>query len=215
MILKNKTMNRRDAIKKAAFLLGGALSAPTLLAMTRWEQQPIVSASGAWQEGDILFSLSELQKQIVAEVAEMIIPKTDTVGAKDVGVPAFIEMMLKDCYAQPEQLSFMEGVMALEASKFLDMDSPTRIERLKKIEAETKALMKAREVKQTKMGDNDDKEEMKAIPKGLPFWRLMKELTLLGYFTSEKGIKASFEYVQIPSKLELIKLKPNQKAYAY
>ena len=209
-------MNRRDAIKKAAFLLGGALSAPTLLAMTRWEQQPIVTASGAWQEGErILFSLSELQKQIVAEVAEMIIPKTDTVGAKDVGVPAFIEMMLKDCYAQPEQLSFMEGVMALEASKFLDMDSPTRIERLKKIEAETKALMKAREVKQTKMGDNDDKEEMKAIPKGLPFWRLMKELTLLGYFTSEKGIKASFEYVQIPSKLELIKLKPNQKAYAY
>ena len=209
-------MNRRDAIKKAAFLLGGALSAPTLLAMTRWEQQPIVTASGAWQEGErVLFSLSELQKQIVAEVAEMIIPKTDTVGAKDVGVPAFIEMMLKDCYAQPEQLSFMEGVMALEASKFLDMDSPMRIERLKKIEAETKALMKAREVKQTKMGDNDDKEEMKAIPKGLPFWRLMKELTLLGYFTSEKGIKASFEYVQIPSKLELIKLKPNQKAYAY
>ena len=202
-------MNRRDAIKKAAFLLGGALSAPTLLAMTRWEQ-PI-----AQNTERVLFSLSELQKQIVAEVAEMIIPKTDTVGAKDVGVPVFIEMMLKDCYAQPEQLSFMEGVMALEASKFLDMDSPTRIERLKKIEAETKALMKAREVKQTKMGDNDDKEEMKAIPKGLPFWRLMKELTLLGYFTSEKGIKASFEYVQIPSKLELIKLKPNQKAYAY
>ena len=212
-----KTINRRDAIKKAALLLGGALSAPTLLAMARWEQpiaQYSAPLSGAWQEG-ILFNLSELQKQIVAEVAEMIIPKTDTVGAKDVGVPAFIEMMLKDCYAQPEQLSFMEGVMALEAAKFLDMDSPTRIERLKKIEAETKALMKAREVKPTKMGDNDDKEEMKAIPKGLPFWRLMKELTLLGYFTSEKGIKASFEYVQIPSKLELIKLKPNQKAYAY
>ena len=202
-------MNRRDAIKKAAFLLGGALSAPTLLAMTRWEQPIAQNTEG------VFFSLSELQKQIVAEVAEMIIPKTDTVGAKDVGVPAFIEMMLKDCYYQPEQLSFMEGVMALEASKFLDMDAPTRTERLKKIEAETKALMKAREVKPTKMGDNDDKEEMKSVPKGLPFWRLMKELTLLGYFTSEKGIKASFEYVQIPSKLELIKLKPNQKAYAY
>ena len=57
--------------------------------------------------------------------------------------------------------------------------------------------------------------DMKAVAKGLPFWRLMKELTLLGYFTSEVGIKASFEYVQIPSKLEMIKLKPNQKAYAY
>ncbi len=202
-------MNRRDAIKKAAILLGGTLSAPTLMAMSRFEQKIYLHTEG------VVFNLTEIQRRIVAEVAEMIIPKTDTVGAKDVGVPAFIEMMLKDCYAQPEHLSFMEGITTLEESKFLEMDIPTRTERLKKIEAETKAIMKAREVKQTKMGDNDDKEEMKAVPKGLPFWRLMKELTLLGYFTSEAGIKASFEYVQIPSKLEVIKLKPNQKAYAY
>ena len=203
-------MNRRDAIKKVAILVGGTLSAPTLMAMSRWEQNILPHT-----EGGIIFNLTELQSRIVAEVAEMIIPKTDTVGAKEVGVPAFIEMMLKDCYAQPEHLSFMEGITALEESKFLEMDGLLRTERLKKIEDETKAMMKAREVKQTKMGDNDDKEEMKAVPKGLPFWRLMKELTLLGYFTSEAGIKASFEYVQIPSTLELIKLKPNQKAYAY
>ena len=203
-------MNRRDAIKKVAILVGGTLSAPTLMAISRWEQNILPHT-----EGGIIFNLTELQSRIVAEVAEMIIPKTDTVGAKEVGVPAFIEMMLKDCYAQPEHLSFMEGITALEESKFLEMDGLMRTERLKKIEAETKAMMKAREVKQTKMGDNDDKEEMKAVPKGLPFWRLMKELTLLGYFTSEAGIKASFKYVQIPSTLELIKLKPNQKAYAY
>ena len=202
-------MNRRDAIKKAAILLGGTLSAPTLMAMSRFEQKTTLHTEG------VLFNLTELQRKIVAEVAEMIIPKTDTVGAKDVGVPAFIELMLKDCYAQPEHLSFMEGVMALEQAQFLDMDALKRTETLKKLEADTKVMMKAREVKQTKMGDNDDKEEMKATPKGIPFWRLMKELTLLGYFTSEKGIKASFEYVQIPTKLEVIKLKPNQKAYAY
>jgi Gluconate 2-dehydrogenase subunit 3 len=204
-------MNRRDAIKKAAILLGGTLSAPTLMAMSRFEQKNVLYTEG----GGILFNLTETQRKIVAEVAEMIIPKTDTVGAKDVGVSAFIELMLKDCYLQLEHLSFMEGVMALEESKFLDMDASMRTERLKKVEAETKGMMKAREVKQTKMGDNEDKEEMKVTPKGIPFWRLMKELTLLGYFTSEKGIKASFEYVQIPTKLEVIKLKPNQKAYAY
>jgi hypothetical protein len=200
-------MNRRDAIKKAAILLGGAFSAPSLLAMSRWENGATL--------GGLDFSLTDIQRKIVAEVAEMIIPKTTTAGAKDAGVPAFIEMMLKDCYAKPEHLSFLEGVMALEQDKFLDMDAATRTARLKKVEAETKDMMKAREVKQTKMGDNDDKEVMKAVPKGLPFWRLMKELTLLGYFTSEVGTKASFEYVQIPSKFELIKLKPNQKAYAY
>lgn len=203
-------MNRRDAIKKTAILLGGTLSAPTLMAMSRWEQK-----IGQNTDGGLFFSLTEQQKKIVAEVAEMIIPKTDTVGAKDVDVPAFIEMMLKDCYGQPEHLSFIEGVTALEQVQFLEMDASKRTETLKKVEAETKIMMRAREVKQTKMGDNDDKEVMKATAKGLPFWRLMKELTLLGYFTSKEGIHASFEYVQIPSKLELIKLKPNQKAYAY
>jgi Gluconate 2-dehydrogenase subunit 3 len=202
-------MNRRNAIKKAAILLGGAFSTPTLMAMSRWEQSPTHATGG------LNFSLTDIQRKIVAEVAEMIIPKTTTAGAKDAGVPAFIEMMLKDCYAQPEHLSFMEGVMALEQDKFLDMDTPTRTARLKKLEADTKNTMKLREVKQTKSGDNDDKEEMKAAPKGLPFWRLVKELTLLGYFTSEIGIRDSYEYVQIPSKFETIKLKPNQKAYAY
>ncbi len=202
-------MKRRDAIKKVAILLGGTLSAPTLMAMGRWEQSFAQNTEG------VLFSLTELQKQIVAEVAEMIIPKTDTAGAKDAGVPAFIEMMLKDCYFAPEHASFMKGVMALEQSKFIEMDAAKRTAMLTKVEAETKNMMKAREVKQTKMGDNEDKEVMKAQAEGLPFWRLMKELTLLGYFTSEVGTKASFEYVQIPSKLEMIKLKPNQKAYAY
>jgi hypothetical protein len=202
-------MNRRNAIKKAAILLGGAFSTPTLMAMSRWEQSPTLATGGS------NFGLTDIQRKIVAEVAEMIIPKTTTAGAKDAGVPAFIEMMLKDCYAQPEHLSFMEGIVALEQDKFLDMDAPTRTARLKKLEADTKNTMKLREVKQTKSGDNDDKEEMKAAPKGLPFWRLVKELTLLGYFTSEVGLRDSYEYVQIPSKFETIKLKPNQKAYAY
>jgi Gluconate 2-dehydrogenase subunit 3 len=202
-------MKRRDAIKHVALLLGGTLSAPTLMAMSRWEQSVLPNTEG------VLFSLTEGQRKIVAEVAEMIIPKTDTAGAKEAGVPAFIEMMLKDCYFEPEHISFMAGVTALETSKFLDMDAAKRTAMLTKVEAETKEMMKARQVKQTKMGDNDDKEIMKAQAQGLPFWRLMKELTLLGYFTSEVGIKASFEYVQIPSKVENIKLKPNQKAYAY
>jgi len=200
-------MNRRESIKKTAILIGGMLSAPTLLAMSRWEQ--IAPSS------NLDFSLTDTQRKIVAEVAEMIIPKTTTAGAKDAGVPAFIEMMLKDCYAKPEHLSFMEGVAVLEQDKFLDMPAPAQVERLKKMEAETKDLMKTREVKQTKMGDNVDEQMVKATTKGLPFWRLIKDLTLLGYFTSEVGTKASFEYVQIPSKFEPIKLKPNQKAYAY
>lgn len=183
-------MNRREVIRSVALMLGGTLSTPTLMAMERWEQaptQPMTSAA---------FSLTEQQRKIVAEVAEMIIPRTETVGAKDVGVPAFIEMMLKDCYLQPDHQRFLEGLTSLEQLKFLELNEGERRGALKMMEQQTK-------------------EQMKVPSKTVPFWRLMKELTLLGYFTSEAGIKASFEYVQIPGKLENIKLKPNQKSYAY
>ncbi len=202
-------MNRRDVIKNVALMLGGAFSAPTLMAMNHWENATQAHVNGT------AFSLSSSQRTIVAEIAELILPKTDTPGAKDVGVPAFIEMMMKDCYAQAEQQSFMEGLVLIEQTKFLDLNESERKGVLKYLEQETKAEMVARQMKQTKMGDNDDHEDIKKAPKGLPFWRLIKELTLLGYFTSEEGIKASFEYVQIPGKLENIKLQPNQKAYAY
>lgn len=202
-------MNRRTAITHVATMLGGAFSAPTLLAMKRWEDhQPSENLPAG-------FSLTENQKLIVAEVAEAIIPKTATPGAKDVGVPAFIVMMLQDCYKTPEHKSFVEGLNKLEKKEFLDLNADQRNALLVQVEADSVEEMKAYQVQQTKMGDNEDREQMAAQAKGLPFWRLIKELTMLGYFTSEQGIKSSFEYVPIPGKLEMIKMKPNQKSFAY
>ncbi len=180
-------MNRRKVLQNVAIMLGGAFSAPTLMAMDRWELATKPFANGT------NFKLTETQQKIVAEIAELIIPKTETPGAKDVGVPAFIVKMLKDCYKEPEHQSFMEGVISMENVEFLSLNTDEKRGVLKLLEQETK----------------------KVTGKTTPFWRLIKELTLLGYFTSEAGIKASFEYVQIPGKLELIKLKPNQKSYAY
>lgn len=190
-------------------MLGGAFSAPTLQAMALWEQRTPDHITGPVPE------FSKSQEQIIAEVAEIIIPRTDTPGAIDAGVPAFIVMMLKDCYRKPEHESFTAGLRDLEKSQFLKLDKEQKEKAVRDLEGRTVELMKEYQVQQTKMGDNEDREQMKEVAKGLPFWRLMKELTLLGYFTSEAGIKGSFDYVPIPGKLELIKLKPGQKAYAY
>ena len=105
-------MNRREAISRIALLVGGTLSAPTLFAMESTGKVKTRSALEA------AFSLTEAQRAIVAEVAEHIIPKTTTPGAKDAGVPAFIVMMLNDCYKSPEQTSFLEGVADLEKKEF-------------------------------------------------------------------------------------------------
>jgi hypothetical protein len=201
-------MNRREALAKATLLLGAALSGPTLMAMGRWE-----NVIGTTVRDKL--NLSALQKQIIAEVAELILPRTDTVGAKDVGVPAFIEMMINDCYQSPEHRSFMAGVVELEGMKFLDMSAAKKTDTLKQVEQKAKEQMKAYNAQTIKFGDNQDLESMNAVKMGLPFWRLMKELTLLGYYTSEGGTKASFQYVPNPGKFELTKLKPGQKTIVY
>lgn len=201
-------MNRREAISRIALLVGGTLSAPTLFAMESVGKVKTRSALEA------AFSLTEAQRLIVAEVAEHIIPKTTTAGAKDAGVPAFIVMMLNDCYKSPEQTSFLEGVADLEKKNFISLSKEEQIAALKQVETDTKELMKSYEVKQVKVGDNVDKENLEG-KKGVPFWRLMKELTLLGYFTSEQGIKASFVYEPIPGKFEATKLESGQKAFQY
>tara|TARA_R110002124_G_scaffold196672_1_gene363758 strand:+ start:386 stop:988 length:603 start_codon:yes stop_codon:yes gene_type:complete len=200
-------MNRKDALKNIAMLVGATFSAPTLMAMDRWQSNPSFSAN--------YFILSKEDSEIIAEVSEMIIPETTTAGAKSAGVPAFITMMIQDCYHEPEQTSFKKGVEAIKEANFLKMNQGERTRFLKALEKQTKEDMKAYHVKQTKMGDNEDREQMKNLAVGLPFWRLAKELTLLGYYTSEKGILASFDYVPIPGKFELTKLTPNQKSFAY
>lgn len=201
-------MNRREAISRIALLMGGTLSGPTLMAMERIGQPKHGLNSLA------AFSLTATQRQIVAEVAEHIIPKTSTAGAKEAGVPAFIEMMLNDCYKTPEHNSFLAGLADLEKKGFLSQNRDAQIATLKQVETDTKELMKAYNVKQVKVGDNVDKESMEG-KLGVPFWRLMKELTLLGYFTSEEGIKASFVYEPIPGKFEATKYKAGDKAFQH
>ena len=202
-------MNRRNALTQLSLILGGTLSLPTVQAMSHLEKGNVFRNESAG------FALTTEQRSLLSEVAEQIIPKTDTPGAIEAGVPAFVEMMLRDCYKASEQESFLAGVAQLQQQNFLSKSDAQQVDMLKQLEADTKEQMKAYQVKQTKMGDNEDKEVMKAQLKGLPFWRLMKELTLLGYFTSEKGLNANFEYVPTPGKFELIKLKPGQKLYAY
>jgi hypothetical protein len=85
---------------------------------------------------------------------------------------------------------------------------------LKLLEANTKEMMKTYQLNKVKVGDNVDKETLEG-KNGVPFWRLMKELTLLGYYTSEKGIQASFVYEPIPGKFEPTKLKAGQKSFQY
>ncbi|MEO0330543.1 MAG: gluconate 2-dehydrogenase subunit 3 family protein [Bacteroidota bacterium] len=174
-------MDRRQAIKRASYLMGGTLSAPAILGVMKG-CTPKKELN--WQPG----FLSEEQATVVSEVAERIIPATDTPGAKDVGVPEFIDLMMKDIFGEEDQQQFVAGITQLEemsqseySDGFADLEPEQMDALLTKLEAE------AQENKQ---------EGVK------PFFRTMKELTLLGFCTSEAGATQVLQHVPVPGRYE-------------
>src|SRR5688500_17730780 len=115
-------MDRREALKRTALLMGGIVSAPAVMGVLKGcTAKPGID----WKP----VFLSEEQAPVVTQVSEIIIPRTDTPGAKDVGVPSFIDQMLKEVYSKEDQEFFTNGLKSFdqEAKKefgdeFADLD---------------------------------------------------------------------------------------------
>lgn len=180
-------MDRRKALQNIGVLMG--LSPFTALAVESFQFRNTDKFTTQ------LFSANE--QSLIAEIAEMIIPKTTTPGAKDTGVPAFIEMMIQECYRKPEQEMFKKGLENLESKAKTLGDS----------------FISLKNEDRTKLLDEIEDQAMKN-PRVPSFWILIKELTLIGYYTSEVGMTQSMEYVPVPTKVENIKIGKDQKTYS-
>lgn len=196
-------MNRREALKNVAFLMGGLISATTLSIVT--EGCTRVSKEG----DDALFGND--QQKIIDEFADIIIPATDSPGAKEAGVGMFISTMIQDCYPQEVQKKFIEGLEDVEKrsqsqfnKSFLAASVEERTQLVTELVKDTKETQK--EHKENPPEDPNDK---------IYFFPLIKELTLLGYFTSEAGATQALSYLAVPGRYEgCVDLEPGQKAWA-
>ena len=124
-------MNRRDALLRVATLVGTTMSLPAL-ADTLERSAALRASTGK----PVLFSAD--QDATVAELAETIIPTTGTPGAKAAKVNEIIDVVLKDCYSQPDQQRFLEGLantnkLSQDAygKSFIGLDAAQRIEIVK------------------------------------------------------------------------------------
>ena len=169
-------MDRREALKRTAWIMGGAVSAPAILGILKGcTAKPTLN----WKP---VFLTAE-QGTLVSELAEIIIPKTDTPGAKDVGVAGFIDQMVNECYSKEDQDKFLNGLKAFdeEAKKehgdiFSDLDAEQQVAFVKKIH----------DAAVNEKGDDR------------PFILTLKELTMLGFFTSEVGATQVLQYNPVP-----------------
>ena len=151
-------MNRREALERIALVLGASLGAP---AVARAAAEALLTDSYAPR------ALTPAQLEQVATIADEIIPRTDTPGARDAGVHRFIDTMLAEYYTKPERDRFITGLDAVKGSTTL----ATTLEQL----------------------DRDGHDQ---------FFRMMKELTILGYYTSQPGATKELRYVQVPGRYD-------------
>ena len=173
-------MNRREAIQRTAMVLGYAVSAPALAGILNGcKTAPELTYTPVFFTYD--------QASLISEVAEIILPKTDTPGAKDVGVPGFIDQMLKEVYPLKDQDRFMKGLAEFEedskktyGDRFALCEPEQQLELVKKYHDAAIAG-----VKDTSITDR-------------PFILMTKELTMLGFFTSEPGATQVLQYAPVP-----------------
>jgi hypothetical protein len=199
-------MNRREAIQRTAMALGYAVTGPALIGVL----------NGCKATPDVSFKpvfFNQEQAAAIAELTEIIIPRTDTPGAKDAGVPGFIDSMLKEVYSKEDQDKFLAGLMEFEktaeseyGSSFVNCKPEDQIALFKKHHnSAVESLGTGGPTGWWNTAGGADK----------PFVLKIKELTLLGFFTSEPGATQVLQYNQVPGPYQgCVPLSQVGKAWA-
>jgi len=171
-------MDKREAIQKVSWILGGTIIGSSIFLE--------YGCNSSTQQVSDFFDKSTTD--LLNEVAETILPQTNTPGAKEAKVGEFMNVMLKDCYTTPDQEIFKVGIKSLEkgckdktGKNFLDCSPAERTTYLSALDTEQKSYT-----------------EKKSAQDPAHYFRMMKELTLLGFFTSEVGATKALKYVETP-----------------
>jgi gluconate 2-dehydrogenase gamma chain len=182
-------MNRREALQRAAWLMGGALSAPlTLDALDAYA----ATATPDWKPA----VLSKQQADLISAVADIMIPRTTTPGAKDVGVTELIDSLLKDVYSKEDRERYLLGLSEFDnaaqttyGKRFLALDAKQQNTLVHKFHDAAAAV-------ERRLKDADDDDDDAQVER--PFILMTKELTLVGFFASFPGATQVLQYDAIP-----------------
>jgi len=217
-------VTRREAIQRVTVLLGGVALVGGDALLTGRRRAPQAGA---------LFTADEVA--FLDEVAETILPQTDTPGAKAARTGAFMALMVQDSYQPGDQRIFRDGMRAIEdASRaahgvgFMQASPEQRLAVLRVIDAEQKEHSDARAAarRARSLAYLRDQPAAPEAPAPAPagavtadtpahYFRMMKELALLGYFTSEIGCTVAQRYVESPGRFDpCVPYTPGERAWA-
>lgn len=161
--LSDDVIARREALRRVAMLLGGALSAPAIAGVLAGCDSRSIG-DGPWTP----LAMTKEQGELVATIAEHIIPETDTPGARAASVHVFIDKMLAEHYSAEERQRVLDGLASMG----------------------------------TRTLEEIDQEAFAPEHREVHWFRTLKELTLLGYYTSEIGATQELKHVAVPGRYD-------------
>ena len=180
-------MNRRDAIRTAGVLVGGALMASSgILAACSTDRRQATSG---------VLSLED--QSLIEEIADTLLPTTTaSPGAKAAGVGPAINLILTDSYKADDQQRVVKGLDAFRATcrekrsgEFVSLSRSDRESLLREIDS---AAQKS----------------------PTHYFGLVRELAQGAYFSSETGMTKALRYIQNPGRWEgCMPLAPGQPAW--
>ena len=197
-------MDRRELLKMVAAATGGVVIGGEFFLLGC--KNPEAGATKEFTESDVAF---------LDEVAETIFPKTATPGAKDAKVGEFMKVMVNDCYVEDDQKAFRAGQASINdvckkmhGHDFMKATPEQRKEVLVSLDKEVKDHQEKRrefnklqddlEKKAQANGDTNFKKQTMSAH----YFTMMKQLTILGYFTSKEGRQGATNYQPVPGKYE-------------
>jgi hypothetical protein len=189
-------ITRREAILRVSALLGGGV----LMGQSAFLAG---CATGGGLRAGSPFTAADVA--LLEEIADTILPETSTPGAKAAGVGPFIAHMVDNAYSPDQQRVFHAGYATFEERAARELGMPFM--------AATAAMRLAL----IERLDREQYEHMRARAPGAdPHWfRMLKELTLLGYFTSEIGYHQAMRYIETPGHFDpCVPYEPGDRAWA-
>lgn len=219
-------ITRREALGRIGLLVGGALSAPTvsaILAGCRAERAP----------GYAFRALDRDAQTLTGTLVDLVIPDTDTPGARAAGVPEFIDKLLADWMDDGEREHFLAGLaevddraQAAHGARFVDLTPEQQAalaaeldreayaepeESPAEAEADEAAAERAQsgtdamqEEAERTVGQPDTTVAEEAPAEDAPpFFLTLKELTIAGYYTSEIGATEELRWDPAPGRIDL------------
>jgi hypothetical protein len=148
---------------------------------------------------ELTFSAEDLA--FLDEIGETIIPTTDTPGAKATKIGEFMQMMVKECYDADQQTTFISGLTTIRT----DFKGEKSVEFMEATPEDRLAFLNALHQKYVASGEEKKPQII----------HMLRDLTVLGYYSSEIGATQALRFVETPGRFDpCIDYKKGDKAWA-